>query len=64
MSVPRYLIEQKAKEFDEIVLRAHRRYRDPYADQIPNIGLQLIADEYAPLVRDMRVGDKVGKKKK
>jgi len=50
MSGPRYLIEKKAKEFDEMVRRAHRRYHGPYADQIPNRGLQLIADLYVPFL--------------
>jgi len=58
MSGPRYLIEKKAKEFDEMVRRAHRRYHGPYADQIPNRGLQLIADLYVPLVRMLRKGDR------
>jgi len=57
MSVPRYLIEQGAKEFDELVRKAHARRSGPYADEF-SIGLQLIADMYRPSVRNTRIGDR------
>jgi hypothetical protein len=65
MTIPDYLIEQKAKEFDEWVRRAHKKYPNKGygADSYDMPGLRLITDKFTPIVRDTRQGDRRGKVK-
>jgi len=49
-------IEKKAKEFDELVARAHRKKYEPPE----NVGLKLLADAFKDDVRKTRKCDRRG----
>ena len=63
-----YVDERKVNKFDEILKRARRRRYQPRSDiglylivhgQLPpKNGLDLIVERYAPMVRNLRKGDR------
>lgn len=66
MATPQYLIEKRAKKFDKLLEQAHIIYphRGCGDDSYSLSGLELIADKFKSHVRDMRQGDKRGRKRK